>query len=217
MVSEERRALHPVQMLRSVGVSILINGLGPFLIYSYFEPHFPKDSVQPLLYASVLPVFWLVFGIARNRMVDTIALIALLAISVNISAIFLTPSPKWALVARSLNGVFTATLFLVSTLIGKPLFYYVARQFVMANDPASIDGFDAANAADGKRTFSIVTLVWAIGVYSLCALNVTLALTMAPASYLLVSQITTTTAIIALTVWTIRFTRTRLTPSTVSK
>jgi hypothetical protein len=112
--------------------------------------------------------------------------------------------------------VVTATVLLVSALIRKPLFYYVARQFVMANDPARIDGFDAANAADGRRTFSIVTLVWAIGVYLLCALNVTLALNVAPASYLLMSQLTTTTAIIALTVWTIRFTRKRLTPQPTS-
>lgn len=213
VVSSERttNSLGPAQILRSLGVSLLINGLCPYLVYTFFAPQFPNGAVQPLVYASAFPVLGLVFGIARKRMVDMIAVVVLLAISINITAIFLTPSIKWALVARSLNGLFTATVLLVSALIGRPLFYYVARQFVMANDPARIEGFDAANAIDRKRTFTRVTFVWATGVYALCGLNMTLALYLPPANYLLVSQITSFTLIIGLIVWTIRFTRTRLT------
>jgi hypothetical protein len=203
--------LHPVHILRSFGSSFLINGLCPYLLYTYLAPNFSNGAVQPLVYASVFPLVGLAIGIVRKRMVDMIALVVLFAISVNVAAIFLTPTMKWALVARSLNGLFTATVLLLSALIRKPLFYYVARQFVMANDPARVAGFDAANAADGRRTFVVVTLVWAIGIYSVCALNMILALNLQPANFLLASQITTMTVIIALTAWTIRFTRGRLT------
>lgn len=206
-----QNAFHPMQVLRSVGLSLLVNGICPFLIYTYLESHFSKGSVQPLVYASIPPVLALVFGIVRKRMVDMIAVIALLAISINIAAIFLTPSIEWALAARSIDGVFTATVLLISALIGRPLFYYVARQFVMANDPTSIEGFDSVNDADGRRTFFIVTLAWALGTYALCALNVTLALNVSPSNYLLASQVTTMTATVGLTVWTIRFAHVRLT------
>jgi len=204
-------SLGPAHVLRSLGLSLLLNGLCPYLVYTFFVADFPNDAVQPLMYASAFPVLGLGSSIARKRTVDMVAVIVLLAISINIAAIFLTPSIKWALVARSLNGLFTATVLLVSALIGRPLFYYVARQFVMTNDPARIEGFDAANASDGKRTFTRVTFVWAAGVYALCGLNMTLALYLPPANYLLVSQITSFTLIIALVAWTIRFTRTRLT------
>lgn len=204
-------ALRAAQALRSFGFSFLINGLCPFLLYTFLAPHFPKGSVQPLVYASVFPMVGLVLGIVRKRVVDMVAVLVLITIAINVCAIFLTPSIKWALVARSLNGLFAATVLLLSALIGKPLFYYVAHQFVTANDPARVKAFEATNAADGGRTFFIVTLAWAIGVYLLCALNVTLAFTLAPANYLLASQITTMTGIIGLTVWTIRFTRARLT------
>ncbi len=147
----------------------------------------------------------------RKRMVDMVALLVLLGISVNIAAIFLTPDVKWALAARSLTGILTATLLLLSVLVRRPLFYYVARQFVATADPSRLTGFEAANAADRLRTFTITTIVWAFGVYALCAFNITLALTLPPASYLIASQVTGAVVIVSLVIFTIRFTRSRLT------
>jgi len=64
---------------------------------------------------------------------------------------------------------------------------------------------------DGRHTFVVVTLVWALGVYLLCAVNAALALTVQPANYLLASQLTNIALSVTLSVWTIRFTRERLT------
>jgi hypothetical protein len=197
-------------MLRTIGFSLLVNGVCPYLLYTALEPHFPEGAFQPLLYATVFPLTGLAVGIVRNRTVDMIAAIVLFSMAVNIAAIFLTPNLKWALVARSLNGLFIATAMLLSALIGRPVFYYVARQFVSAN-PVRLQGFDAANEADGRRTFVVVTLVWAFGIYLLCAVNAALALTVQPANYLLASQITNIAFNVALSLWTIRFTTGRLT------
>ncbi len=199
-------------MFRTIGLSLLVNGVCPYLLYTALEPHYSEGAFQPLLYASIFPLIGLVFGVVRNRMVDMIAAIVLFGMAINVAAIFLTPNLKWALVARSLNGLCIATTMLVSALIGKPIFYYVARQFVVAaGDPIRLAGFDAANEADGRRTFFIVTLVWALGVYLVCAANTTLALTVQPANYLLASQLTNIAFNVALSVWTIRFTTVRLT------
>ncbi|HEY1707318.1 MAG TPA: VC0807 family protein [Rhizomicrobium sp.] len=211
-MSDKSAAFRIVQILRSVGVSLVINGLCPFLLYTLLEPRFPKDSVMPLLYASIFPVGGFLFGVLRKRMVDVVAVVVLLGLATNIATIFLTPSIKWALVARSLNGIVTATALLISALIGKPLFFYAARQFVTAADPSRAAGFDAANAADRGRTFIRVTLTWSSGIYALCALNAAIALTVRPATFLLASQITTNAGIVLLVIWTIRFTRDRLAP-----
>jgi hypothetical protein len=61
-----------------------------------------------------------------------------------------------------------------------------------------------------------VTLVWAAGIYALCVLNATIALTVQPATFLLASQITTNAGIVMLVVWTVHFTRARLTPRPVA-
>ena len=67
-------------VLRSVGLSLFINGICPYLLYRTLEPHFPEGSLTPLLYASVFPVFGLVFNFIRTRTVDFIAVIALFEI-----------------------------------------------------------------------------------------------------------------------------------------
>ena len=207
-----QNAFRPSQAFRSFGSSFLINGILPFLVYKYLEPKFPQGAVEPLLYASIFPVLGLVLGIVRKRMVDFIAVIALFEISLNIVAIFVTPSIKWALVARNVNGLITATAFLISALIGRPIIFYISRQFVTAGDPERVKGFNAVNAADRGRTFFIATMVWAVALYCLSALNATLAFTLEPATYLLVAQITSMTVNISLIVWSIRFSRARLTP-----
>jgi hypothetical protein len=209
-VAQGQNAFSRGQAFRSFAFSFFVNGLCPYLLYRYLEPKFPHDSLLPLLYASVFPVLGLLFGIARKRMVDFIALLALFEISVNITATLLASSIKWALVARSLTGVLTGTVFIVSVLIGRPIIHYIARQFVAAGDPARVAGFEMATKADGGRTFNIATLVWAAGIFGLSLMNVTLALTLQPASYLLVSQVTSMTVNVVLIVWSINFSRTRL-------
>ena len=199
------------QAFRSFAQSFLINGLCPYLLYRYLEPRFAEGSLLPLLYASVFPVLGLAYGIVRKRMVDFIALIALFEISVNVTATLLASNIRWALVARSLTGFLTGTAFLASVLIGRPVIYFIARQFVAGSDPARLQGFEAVTKAEGGKTFRVATLVWAIGIFSLSIINVSLALTLAPANYLLVSQITSMTINIALIIWTINFSRSRLT------
>lgn len=209
-LADGQNVFRPVEALRAFGASFLVNGLCPYLLYVWLQPRFPHGAVQPLLYASIFPLVGLAFGIVRKRMIDVIAVIALFEISINIAAVFLAPSIRWALAARSINGLLTATAFLVSALIGKPIIFYIARQFVSGGDPERARRFDAVNAADGGRAFFIATLVWAAGIYFLSTLNVTLALNLPPATFLLVGQITSTVVNIALIVWTIRFSRARL-------
>lgn len=198
------------QAFRSFGLSILINGVCPAILYSYLAPYFAKESPTPLLYASLFPLFGLFLGIIRKRMIDFIAVIALFEITINIAAIFVTPSIRWALVARSLNGYLTGTAFLASALIGKPIIYYIARQFATGGDPARTKGFDAVNALDGGRAFRFATIIWAIGIYLQSTLTAVLALIVSTSVYLVVAPTISTTVNIVLIIWSIRYTQGRL-------
>ena len=77
-------------MFRTIGLSLLVNGVCPYLLYTALEPHYSEGAFQPLLYASIFPLIGLVFGVVRNRMVDMIAAIVLFGMAINIAAIFLT-------------------------------------------------------------------------------------------------------------------------------
>lgn len=209
-VGEAGAAFNPLHALRSIGFSLFINGVCPYILYRVLAPHYPAGSVIPLVYASIFPILGLVLGHIRTRMIDYIAVIALFEISYNIVTALAAPNVHWAIILRASEGFIVAAIFLVLTLLGLPPIFYIARQFVGAGNPALREGFLAANAADKGHTFRIASLVWVAGLLFLTTLNLTLALNVTPANYLLVAQILSTTINVALVAWTIRFTTRRL-------
>jgi len=209
-IGEAGAVFNPLHAVRSIGLSLFVNGVCPYLLYRVLAPHYPAGSVIPLVYASIFPLLGLVLGHIRTRMVDFIAVIALFEISYNIATALAASNVHWAIVLRSSEGFIVATLFLVLTLIGHPPIFYIARQFVGAGNPAVRAGFLAANAADKGHTFRVASLVWVAGILVQTSLNLTLALTVTPANYLLIAQFLNTGVNVALIAWTIRFTTRRL-------
>ena len=208
--SRRLSGFNPLRAIGSVGLSLFINGVCPYLLYRQLEPHFPAGSLNPLLYASLFPLFGLAFNLLRTRTVDFIALIALFEISYNIAAALLASTVRWALIFRASEGFIIAGIFLVSALVGRPLIFYISRQFAAGADPEARRQFAALDAADKGRTFLIASLAWAVGIGLMTAFNLMLALTVAPADYLLAAQVASTTVNVVLVVWTIRFTSRRL-------
>jgi hypothetical protein len=209
-VGEAGASFNPLHAARSIGLSFFINGVCPYILFRLLQPHYPAGSVMPLVYASIFPLLGLVLGHIRTRMIDFIALIALFEISYNIVTALLASNVHWAILLRSSEGYFVATAFLVATLLGHPPIFYISRQFALASNPAIGPGFAAANAADKGRTFLIASLAWVVSITLQTSLNLVLAMTVTAANYLLIAQFLNTGVNVAMIVWTIRFTSTRL-------
>ncbi len=197
-------------MFRNVGLSLVINAAVPFVVFRLAEPHYPHDSVIPLLYSTILPALWLAYGTVKKRSIDAIAIIAICELVVTIAVTLLASNVGWALIARALQGALVGLVFAGSAAIGKPIIYYIARQFAVGADEARAAGFDAAHAADRGRTFTIATLVWAAGLIVLSAIQVVLVLTLERATYVGVGPIIGIAGNIALLMWSIRFSTNRL-------
>jgi hypothetical protein len=210
VVPSQEQAFDPKSAIRSVGFSILVNGVLPFLLYKFLAPRFPSGSVMPLLYASVFPVLGLSIGFIRTRVVDAIAIFALFGIVYSVATMLLAGEVRLALILGSTQGFLISAVFLVSALISRPILFFMVRQFVAGNDLARRARFAAVDKADGGRTFFIATMVWSFGIAMLGAIALGLALTLSPATYLLVNNIVNTAINIVLLVWTIRFVRRRL-------
>ena len=67
--------------LKSLGLSLTINALCPFLLYGILQPHFPPNSVLPLLYATIFPVIGLMLSLLRKRAVDGVAIITMVGLA----------------------------------------------------------------------------------------------------------------------------------------
>jgi hypothetical protein len=202
---------NPRDAFRSVIFSIFINGVLPFALYKLLVPYFPHGSVMPLLYASAFPVIGLVVGLVRTRTVDAIAIFAIFGISWSIVSTVLAGEVRLALIWGTLQGFVIAAAFAGSALIGRPIMFYLVRQFMAGNNAVERERFAALDKADEGRTFFIATMGWGVGIMVQTGIALIVAMTLEPASVLLVNNVVNTAANIALLAWSIRFIRSRLT------
>ena len=209
-VGEAGAPFNPLHAARSIGLSLFVNGVCPYILYRLLQPHYPAGSVMPLVYASIFPLLGLVLGHIRTRSIDFIALLALFEISYNIVTALVAANVHWAILLRSSEGYFVATAFLAATLAGHPPIFYIARQFAAGSDPERRKIFAAVNAADKGRTFAIASYAWVGSIAFQTSLNIILAMSVTPANYLLIAQFLNTGVNVAMVAWTIRFTSRRL-------
>ena len=209
-VLAREQAFDPKAAIRSVGISIFVNGVLPFLAYKILAPHFPTGSVIPLLYASIFPLIGLSIGFIRTRVIDVIAIFALFGIVYSLATMFLAGEVRLALILGSTQGFLISVVFFASALMGRPILFFMVRQFVAGNNFESRARFVAVDKADGGRTFFIATMVWSAGIALLGLIALGLALILLPATYLLVNNIVNTAINVILLIWTVRFVRRRL-------
>jgi hypothetical protein len=200
----------PKVVLRSVLLSIFINGVMPFLVYKLLEPHFPPHSVVPFIYASAFPLLGLIATYLRARIIDTIAIIALFGICYSIVSALLAGDLRLAMIVSATQGFVIAAAFLVSALIKRPIMFFIVRQFVAGNDPERRAFFARVNEADGGHTYFIATMIWAGGIAFLGCAALALAATLPAGAYLLVNNIVNTTVNIVLVVWSLRYVQTNI-------
>jgi hypothetical protein len=198
-----------LRALGSIGFSLVINAVCPYLIYRALAPHYPPNDVTPLLVSTVFPLLGLVLGAVRQRMVDTIAIISLVEIAISVVVTIVAQDVRLSLIARALQGTLTGVFFIFTAVISRPLLYYVARQFVAANSPKIVAGFEERNRLDGTRTFRKLTVFWGITVIFASVANLVLALTVSPANYLLYSPVVSIGTNVVMIAWTIRTARRR--------
>lgn len=198
------------QIFRNIGLSLVVNAAIPFGVYRLTAPHYPAESVIPLLYATVVPAAWLAFNTIRSRAVDAIAIIAICETVATIAVTLLAKNVGWALIARALQGSIVGLVFAFTAMIDKPVMYFISRQFAVGMNPERAAGFEHAYKLDKGRTFKIATYVWAIGLIVVSLISATLAATLDHATYLLVAPILGIGSNIALVWWTIRFSMTRM-------
>jgi hypothetical protein len=193
----------------AVAASIFVNAVVPYLTYRALEPLYPPGSLTPLLAATIFPFLALSFGLFRKRSVDAVAVISLVEITVTILVTVAASDVRLALIARALQGTLTGLFFLATIVIRRPLLYYVARQFVAANAPTIVSGFDASNQLDRGQTFSRLTGVWGVGTILISVLNLWIAQNAQPETYLLLAPTIGIGGNVAMIAFTIRYASTR--------
>lgn len=154
--------------------SLLINLLGPYLVFLAAAPHFRPDSPVPLLLCALVPAGEFAVMFTRRRVVDVIAIIAFVQLAAGLAISLAAASAHASLEGHALMPAVLGLVFGVSALTARPLIAPLARQTMAGDDAARQARFDTvALLPAARRTFQRLTLMWAasLGIESLVLLT----------------------------------------------
>jgi hypothetical protein len=189
--------------------SLLIDGFLPFLTYVLLTAYVPRLSqVTVLGLSAIFPTVNGLATIVRRRQLDIIGAIIVLGIVVSIVAMLLGGDARLLLIRESFVtgalGVTCATSFLWP----RPLMFYIGRQFSAGDDPAQIAEFNALwQSAGARRTFRVMTAVWAIGWLGEVALRAVMVWRLSIGEVLAISPFVFNGITIGLIAWTVSYGR----------
>ncbi|MGA0603400.1 VC0807 family protein [Caulobacter sp. KR2-114] len=183
---------------------LLVNFIGPYLIYSLAAPHL--GDVKALLASSVPPLAWSIIEFARERKVDAISVLALTGIVLSLIAFVGGGGVKMLQLRETLVGGLVGLVFLGSAAIGRPLIHELARARMNRRSKEAAAAFEGLTAdAAFRRAMTLATVVWGAGLVGACAINCALVFALPIKTYLLVGGPVSYGAIGLLTAWTFWF------------
>lgn len=199
------------QAIRQIALSLVLNAIVPFAVYRTLQGEFAEGSIMPLLAATLVPAVVIAVGFAVRRSLDAIAAIALGSLLITLVVTIVAADVRFALIARALQGTLTGAFFLSTLLIRRPLLGLIARQFVSVASPYVREKFEMADARDRGRTFHRLTLWWGLLIVGRSLVNLWMAQTLDPATYLLASPILGIGTTAIMVIFTIHYATRRLT------
>ncbi len=190
--------------------TLVIDGLFPYITYRSLTTYAPSmPATYALAISGVFPMAHSVIGIVRRRYLDIIGVIVVIGIVVSIVATVIGGDAKLLLLRESFVTGALGLVALSSFAWRRPLMFYVGQQFASGADPAARARFDALwqERPRARRTFRIMTLVWAVGWLAEFALRVVMIETLSIAQVLAASPVVFNAINIGLMAWTFAYVR----------
>jgi hypothetical protein len=172
----------------ATALEALVNFILPLVIYDQAKPHL--GEVNALIASSGPPILWSLIEFARHRRVDALSMLVLAGIALSLLAFFGGGSVKLLQLREKLVTVLIGLVFLGSALIGKPLIYELARATIMRRSPSELADFESLkDNVYFRRTMTLMTLVWGIGLLLDAGVATALVLTLSVHDYLIFGPI----------------------------
>ena len=184
----------------------MVNFILPFAIYTYAEA--PLGEVRALLVSSGPPILWSVVEFARHRRLDALSVLVVSGIALSLLAMLGGGGAKFLQMREKLVTGVIGLVFLGSALIGKPLIYELARASMRRKSEGEAQRFEALQVNAGfRRTMTLMTLVWGMGLLADVAISVALVFTLSIREYLIVNPIISYATMGGLSLWTVLYGR----------
>src|SRR5438105_2090199 len=184
-----------------VFVEVLVNFVLPFAIYKYAQA--PFGDVRALLASSVPPILGSLVEFARHRRLDALSVLVVSGIALSLLAMLGGGGARFLQLREKLVTGVIGLVFVGSALIGKPLIYELARASRRRKSEDEAQQFEMLQVHAGfRRTMTVMTLVWGVGLLADVAVSVTLVFVLSIREYLLINPIVGYGTMGALSLWT---------------
>jgi len=181
-------------------VAVLINFILPFVIYNYAEA--PLGEVRALLASSGPPILWSLVEFARHRRIDALSVLVICGIALSLLAMMGGGGVQFLQLREKLVTGVIGLAFVGSALIGKPLVFELARATMRRRSESEAQEFEALQVHAGfRRTMTVMTWVWGLGLIADVAVGVMLVFTLSIREYLIVNPILGYGTMGALSLW----------------
>ena len=178
----------------------LVNFILPFLIYNYAEA--PLGEVRALLISSAPPILWSLVEFARHRRVDALSVLVVAGIALSLLAMLGGGGVRFLQLREKLVTAVIGFAFVGSAVIGKPLIFELARATMRRRSENEAQQFEALQVHAGfRRTMTVMTLVWGLGLLADTAVSVVLVFALSIREYLLINPILGYGTMGALSLW----------------
>jgi hypothetical protein len=163
-----------MRSIRALLPTLLVDTLGATIVYFILRPHYPQNSIWPVLGASLVPIASNVFNFIRRRSFDVVGLIVLLGMIIGTLPAIWGGSMRILLVRESfLTGVIGIVLIVSSFFMRKSIMYYIVHEVLTANETLPEEDFAVVWRSKAFqlecRTASIVWGVILVGEFCLRA------------------------------------------------
>jgi hypothetical protein len=194
--------------IRSLLLSVVINGALPFLIYWAMTNYTSVSSFIALVASGIPSLIHSLTGLLRQKRIDFLAGIVLAGIVISLVITLLGGDPKIYLIRESFFTITFGLILLISLALPRPIMFYIARHFASGNDPVNIAHFDQLWQEERvRRLMRVLTAVWGVGFLLEAVIRIALVLTLSVQQFLVVSPFMIYGIIAILVIWTFRYGR----------
>ena len=160
-------------------------------------------TVGALLAASVPPLLWSLGTLLARRRLDAVSLLVLAGIVLSLLAFVGSGSARVLQLRENLVTGLVGLVFLGSMAVKRPLIYYLAHAGARRKSAEAAAELAGLRDRPGfRRTMSVMTLVWGLGLVGQTALACVLVFTLSITTYLVASPILGYGTMAALAAWT---------------
>jgi hypothetical protein len=187
------RAPERSSVRREIVSLLLINAVGPYVVYELAEPY--TGGLAALALSAVPPAIESVWSVVRKRKLDVASSLVLGGIAVSLVLIALGGSERVLLLRDSLLTSIVGLAVAVSAAFPKPIFYYLFRQ---------VHGVEP-----DLRAMRVLSVVLGIGLVIEMAVRTAMVLEMSTSRFLLISPFVQYGMTGALIAWAVFYMRRR--------